>query len=300
MCICFRLIALLVLSLPINAAYAQGQRPVLTQRPEVVMIGAHWKISPKKQKSANVHIYWESSLNEDEMRSPSVDESRSIHMDTPFPLSADKQVYFNVNAFVTVSIDGKITECRFNPETPVEADTKIDPLAIAHACPMLTQKVQFYPALNNLGERIEIKGEVVVTYSMRIYNPQTPLLPTNNVRAPYQPTNNVRAPYQPPTKAGPPVPLLSDGGDITFETLSLSEQKMKERGISSLMAVLEVDIDGKASNCRLSAATFIDEIDRQICSRAMGINFAPATDEKGKITKGLYMLMLFVQEDLAE
>ncbi len=285
--ICLRVIALLALSLPLNATYAQEKKPILKKRPAVVMIGDRWKMSPTKLKSVNVNIYWESGLENKEIRAPQVDESRSTYLNSAFPLSANKQTYFNVYAFVTVSIDGKITECRFNPETPVEADTSIDPLAIDHVCPMLTQKIQFYPALDNRGEPVEIKGQIAVTYSMQISNPLAPPRVISMSR-------------RQPTKAGPPVPLLDGGGDITFETIGLSEQKMKELGRSKLMAILDVDIEGKAKSCYISWATYVDELDKQICSKAIALNYTPATDENGKTIEGQYLLMLFTYEHFIE
>ncbi len=286
----FFLLASLACAMSATPSLARDEKPVLRKKPAVVNIGDRWKISRKKYKSADVTVYWDIELGDAGMRTPSVDESRSTFRNSPFPLSTAKETYFDVNALVTISVEGKVTECRFDPETLVDAEMGIDPLAIDHICPMLRQHVVFHPALDQNGERVERKGRMFGSYSLLITDTSKPPLMIS------PPASTMMR----PGKASAAFPLIGAKEDFSFKTIGLSEQKMKELDKNIIIARLKIDKEGRASNCRLTAATNVDELDRQICANAIATPFVAARNDNGDNIESDYLLMVFSPDIIGE
>jgi hypothetical protein len=266
--------------LPLSALHAQAEKPILRKKPSQVLIGDRWKVSRKKHRSANVTIYSIRDENDWQyIRLPSVDEDRSTYQTTVFPIATANDVYFDLQVLVTISGQGKVTECRYDPDTPIEPEVKIDPLAKEHICPMLLKNVQFFHALNSKGEPAERKGVLSASYGVitQFSDPSA---------------------YPPPmatmslSKARRPEPTT----EITFETLGLTEQILKDRKIASIFATVQIGADGKPIRCLIGAATYDDAIDRQICAKTMALDFIPGTDENQTPRETQYYLMLFTDD----
>jgi hypothetical protein len=265
------------LCLPSGVA-AQTEKPILRKKPVPVKIGDRWWISKRDYKSTDVRIYADRALVEwGFMRLPSVDEKRSTYRNTAFPLPTAKQLSHELQFRLTVSAEGKLTECRYDPDPFYEPQMPVDPAAIKHACPMLQNHAQFFSALDAKGYPVGYTGAWSISYDLSLVSTRK-----NNYPPPMMTTRRTEGQERSPVPAD----------KITLATLGLTEHMLHKNGPWAIIGYLKIDDSGKATACRLSVAINDDALDRQVCERAMAQNFSPGLNSQGTAREDEYFLLV--------
>jgi hypothetical protein len=273
-------LAFILAQLPVSAIYAQDEKPIMRKKPAQVLIGDRWMTGRKRYMATDVQIYSIRDLDSYElMRRPAVDEKRSTYRSTPFPLSTLEEMRPTLEVLVTISAQGKVTECRFYPDTPpdpdISPDINLELVAKDHACPMLQNNVRFIAALNDKGEPTETQGKLNISYEV-----------SSSYIGPANPPPIFAVSPGEASKARP----ARSVEQITLETVGLTNQIMKELGKTSVTAFLRIDKNGKATGCSLTAATDDDTLDRQICAKAIMLDYIPGVDENLNVKDDYFIL----------
>jgi hypothetical protein len=249
--------------------HAQSEKPILKQKPATVMVGDQWMIGRYQYKTTDLDISPVLKTDEWYMRSPQIDEDRSTYRETEFPLLAPKEYSYGLEFDITISQQGKLTRCVFDKMTEGGTEVKVDRAMIDKVCPMVTNQIQFYHALDEAGAPSEFTGTLQAIYSVELGSTKP---------------NNDRPPMflvRPPSETSTLARAAETVEEVTAATFEFTDDEF-------VFGYTRIDEFGAATACRLGTATYDDERDRNICARAMALKYKPALNEAGQAVSGLY------------